>query len=130
MSSENQASEKQKKTSPKTVKKDLAGKTSDAIKEVVGLQRRVIGRVRKVKTRMKFSVLERSERAEQLHLNTATWPLKRLAKVHHLEQMADDLIAIQAKTIGHGYELMRNMVTRVDDIAEEILNRAETHLAA
>ena len=130
MSSENQAPEKQKKTSPKNLKKDLAGKTSDALKEVAGLQRRAIGRVRKVKTRMKFSVLERSERAEKLHLNTAAWPLKRLAKVDRFEQVAGDLIAIQAKTIGHGYELMRNVVTRVDDIAEEILNRAETHLAA
>jgi hypothetical protein len=130
MSSENQAPEKQKKTSPKTVKKDMAGKTSDALKEVAGLQRRVIGRVRKVKTRMKFSVMERSERAEQLHLNTATWPLKRLAKVDRFEQVAGDLIAIQAKAIGHGYELMRDVVTRVDDLAEEILNRAETHLAA
>jgi hypothetical protein len=130
MLNENQAPEKQKKTSPKTVKKDLPDRKADALKKLAGLQRAVIGRVRKVKTRMKSTVLERSERAEQLHLNTATWPLKRLAKVHRLEQMADDLIAIRAKTIGHGYELMRNMVTRVDDIAEEILNRAETHLAA
>jgi hypothetical protein len=130
MSIENQVPEKQKKTSLKTMKKDLPDRKSDALKELAGLQRAVIGRVRKVKTSMKSTVLEHSERAEKLHLNTATWPLKRLAKVDRFEQMAGDLIAIQAKTIGHGYELMRNMFTRVDDIAEEILNRAETHLAA
>jgi hypothetical protein len=128
MSSENQAPEKQKKAGIKTVQKELPGKKS--VKGAAGLQRAVIGRVRKVKTRMKSSVLERSERAEKLHLNTAAWPLKRLAKVDRFEQVAGDMIAIQAKAIGHGYELMRNMVTRVDDIAEEILNRAETHLAA
>jgi hypothetical protein len=130
MPRENQTPEKQKKTVLNSMHKNLPDQKGDAPQEAAGRQLAVMDKVKKAKARVKASMLNRFTQAEKWHKSAADWPLKRLARINRLEQVAGDLIAIQAKAIGNGYELVRYAVTQVDDIAEEILTRAETHLAA
>jgi hypothetical protein len=112
-----------------TVKKEQNEKLKTQ-QERKGPQQAVIGKVRKMKSNLKSSMVNRSKRAEKWHKDTAGWPLKRLAKVNRFEQVAGDMIAIQTKTIGHGYDLARTVVTKMDDIADDILTLAEKHRAA
>ena len=118
MANQNEAPKKEKKASLKSMKAELHNEKTVASKERGGLRRTVIGKVKKYKTQAKTSLLDRSKRTEKWHKQAAEWPLTFLAKVDRLEQVADDMTAIQTKTIGHGYDLMRTVVTKVDDIAD------------
>jgi len=130
MANQNETPKKEKKASLKSMKAELRNEKTEAPKERGGLWRTVIGKVKKYKTQAKTSLLVRSKRTEKWHKQAAEWPLKFLAKIDRLERVAGDMTAIQAKTIGHGYDLMRTVVTKVDDIADEVLTRAESRCAA
>ncbi|MBL7204205.1 MAG: hypothetical protein ISS63_07730 [Desulfobacteraceae bacterium] len=127
MGSKNEAPKNKKKASLKTMKADLQDEKIEVPQGTVVIQRSFIGRIKKFKTNVKTSMVNRSKRAEKWHKNASGWPLNFLAKVNRFEQVAGDMIAIQTKTIGHSYNLMRAVVTKVDDIADEILTRAEKH---
>jgi hypothetical protein len=115
-----------KKAGLKTMKKEETA----APRNSQGIQRTLIGNLRTFKTKVKTSMVNSSERAEKWHKEAAVWPLKVLAKVDGFGQVADDMMTIQTKTIGHGYELMRTVADGMDEIADEILTRTEKHLAA
>ena len=119
-----------KKASLKTMKKELQEEKIKTVKDKQGQQPTVFGKAKKLKNTVSTSVLNRSKRIEKWHKSTAGWPLEHLAKVKRIEQVAGDMIAIQTKTIGHGYDLARTLVNKVCDITDEILDRAEKRLAA
>jgi hypothetical protein len=115
-----------KKVGLKTMKKEETA----APRKSEGMQRAFIGNLRKFKTRVKTSMVNSTEKAEKWHKEAAVWPFKVLAKVDGFGQVADDMMTIQTKTIGHGYDLMRTLADGMDEIADEILTRTEKHLAA
>jgi hypothetical protein len=115
-----------KKTGLKTMKKEETA----APRNSQGINRTLIGTLRTFKTRVKTSLANSSEKAEKWHKEAAVWPLKVLAKVDGFGQVTDDMMTIWTKTIGHGYKLMRTVAGSMDDISNEILARAEKHLAA
>ena len=119
-----------KKASLKTMKKNLQAEKNKAAKENRVTQRTVFGKAKKLKASVRTSVLNRSKRIEKWHKSTAGWPLERMVKVKRFEQVAGDMIAIQTKTIGHGYDLARTVVTKICDITDEMLDMAEKRLAA
>jgi hypothetical protein len=115
-----------KKAGLKTMKKEetTGPRNSESI------QRAFIGNLRKFKTRVKTSMVNTSEKAEKWHKEAVVWPLRILAKVDGFGQVADDMMTIQTKTIGQGYDLMRSVADGMDEIADEILTRTEKRLAA
>jgi hypothetical protein len=115
-----------KKAGLKTMKKEETGVPRNG----QSLQRTLIGNLKKFKTRVKTTMVNNTEKAEKWHKDAAIWPLKVLAKVDGFGQLADDIMTIQKKTIGHGYDLMRTVTDGMDEIAEEILTRTEKRLAA
>jgi len=119
-----------KKASLKTMKKDVQEEKVEVPHKKEGIQRVFIGKVKNFNATVKKSMVSYSKKTEKWHNNAAVWPLERLAKIDRFEQTADDMIAIQAKTIGHSYDLLRTVVTKVDDIADEILTRAAKRYAA
>ena len=119
-----------KKASLKTMKNDLQETKIEAAKENQDTQPTIFGKAKKLKRNMTTAVLNRSKRVEKWHKSTAGWPLERLIKINRFEQVAGDMIAIQTKTIGHGYDLARTVVTKICDITDEMLDMAEKRLAA
>jgi hypothetical protein len=119
-----------KKASLNTIKKELKEKKIETAKETRDTQPTVFAKAKKLKRSARTSVLNRSKRIEKWHKKTAGLPFERLFEFKRLEEVAGDIIAIQNKTIGHGYDLARTVVTKVCDITDEILDRAEKRLAA
>jgi hypothetical protein len=115
-----------KKAGLKTMKKE----ETTVPRNSENIQRAFIGNLRKFKTSVKNSMVNTSEKAEKWHKEAAVWPLKVLAKVDGFGQVADDMMTIQTKTIGQGYDLMRTVADGMDEIADEILTRTEKRLAA
>jgi hypothetical protein len=130
MTSEKEMPENKKKASLKTMTGDLQEEKNEVGVESEGLQRSFIVKMKKFKNTMKTSMVNRSKRVEKWHKKVAAWPLERLVKIGRLEQAAGDMIAIQGKSITHGYDLARTVVIKVDDIADEILTRVEKRCAA
>jgi hypothetical protein len=130
MATRKKAPNSKKRAGSKTMKKSVQSEKKEVFKEIENIQRTVIGRAKKATASMKTSLLKRSKQAEKWHKSTAKRPLAYLAKVNRFETAADDMMAIQAKTIGHCYDLARTVVVKVDDITGEILTRAEKRIAA
>lgn len=130
MTSEKETPETKKKASLKTMTEDLQAAKNESGVESQGFQQSLIVTMKKLKNTVKTSMVDRSKRVEQWHKKVAAWPLERLVKIGRLEQAAGDMIAIQGKSIAHGYDLARTVVIKVDDIADEILTCVEKRRAA
>lgn len=125
MAAKKEASKNSKRASLKEMKPDLNKEAAQDEKKETGFLHTVFGNVKKFKSSVNTSVVNRSKKAEKLHLAVASWPINALGNVNRLENYATDIHAIQSKTIGHGYDLVRTVVSKVDDITDEILVRAE-----
>ena len=121
---------KETKASLKEMKTEIEKDAADRKDQPKSFQMKVINKVRKLKNRANSEVVDRSKKVEKLHKKVAAWPLDQMAKVDRLEEIAEDLTAIQEKTIKHSYDLIRTTVKKVDDINNEILKRVEKRLAA
>lgn len=130
MTSEKETPENKKKASLKTMTEDLQAAKNETGVESEGFQQSFIVKIKKLKNTVKTSMVNRSKRVEKWHKKVAAWPLERLVKIGRLEQAAGDMIAIQGKSIAHGYDLARTVVIKVDDIADEILTCVEKRRAA
>ncbi len=130
MSEAQKATKKETKASLKEMKTEIEKDAADRKGQPKSFQMKVINKVRKLKNRANSEVVDRSKKVEKLHKKVAAWPLDQMAKVDRLEEIAEDLTAIQEKTIKHSYDLIRTTVKKVDDINNEILKRVEKRLAA
>ena len=118
------------KASLKEMKTEIKNEAKDNKDQSKGYAMKLIEKTKKLKSRAKTEVVNRSKKVEKLHIKIAAWPLDQMAKMDRLEPFAEDLSAIQQKTIKHSYDLVRTTVSKIDDINNEILKRVEKRLAA
>jgi len=86
------------------------------------LKKEVVADLTKV---VKDAIDKGATSVEQVHQSIAKMPLKYLAKIDGVKSAAKDAADIQAKTIGHLFDLIRTVTDKVDDIAGEIIKKAE-----
>jgi len=122
------APKKNERASLTDIKDELASDETQNPEETKGIWANTIDNVRKMKNRVNTSVVDQSKKAEKWHKKVNSWPLKKLSKVKRFKQIAADVDAVQAKTVKHGYDLLRKVVNSMDDINEEILARVEKRI--
>ena len=62
---------------------------------------------------------------EEVHKSIAALPLEALESIKGLEEPAKGIKEIQQKTIGGVYDIIRQVNTKVAEIAEEIISKVE-----
>lgn len=80
---------------------------------------------KEIRQLIKEAIENGANHVERVHQAIARIPFKYLEKVKRLERVAEDVNAVQRKSIKHGYDLLRKAVISLDDIATEILERTE-----
>lgn len=140
-STEDDATLKAEKTAPKkgkmTNSADIDGESAneeprraEEVEDPNETWKKTMKKIRKMKDRVYTSMVDGSKKAEKWHKKAASWPLQKMSKIDRLKQISVDVDEVQTKTITHGYDLLRTAVDSVDDIYEEILNRAEKRTMA
>ena len=118
---------KTKRASLKEMKADLIEEPVQKSKKSDKIQQIMFANVKEFKNTINRSMASQAKNAEKLHVAIAGWPISVLGEVSLFEKYATDINAIQKKTIGHGYDLIRTMTAKADDITDEILGRIEKH---
>jgi hypothetical protein len=116
---------KEEKASLREMKVDLEKAQELETAKPKGVKMVFIENTKKIKNRVNKEVVNHSKTVEKWHKRLASWPLDQLANFDSFERVAEDLNAIQAKIIKNNYDLMRLAVSKTDEIADEILIRAE-----
>jgi len=98
---------------------------TSAAKKEQSLRSEVVTDIKKIEQVVKDAVDQGAQSVEEVHQTIAKMPLKYLEKIEPLESAAKNVKEIQEKTIGHVYDLLRTVTDKVDDVAQDILDRAK-----
>jgi hypothetical protein len=85
----------------------------------------IMGNLRKLKDLVQELVEKGATSVEEVHKSIAALPLEVLESIEGLEEPAKGIKEIQQKTIGGVYDIIRQVNTKVAEIAEEIINKVE-----
>ena len=89
------------------------------------LKDETIANIREIRSVVKNAIDQGATNVEQVHQTIAKLPLKYLERIEKIEDEAKDVRSVQEKTIGHVYDLIRNVNDKVSDIAKEILDKVD-----
>ena len=84
-----------------------------------------MGNLRKLKDLVQELVEKGATSVEEVHKSIAALPLEVLESIEGLEEPAKGIKEIQQKTIGGVYDIIRQVNTKVSEIAEELINKVE-----
>ena len=83
----------------------------------------VVSDLEELQSVVKDAIDKGAKSIEDVHQMVAKLPLKYLEKIQAVETPAKNAIEIQERTIGHVYDLIRSINSRIDDIAKDVLKR-------
>ena len=108
-----------------TTAQKTKGKAKAKKKKGADFRNEVITDLKKVEEVVKGAIDQGAKSVEEVHQTVAELPLKYLEKIGPLEGTAKNAKEIQEKTIGHVYKLLRAWTDTVDDVAQDLLDRAK-----
>jgi hypothetical protein len=80
---------------------------------------------REIQNVVSLAIEQGANSVEQVHQKIARLPLKYLERIEKVEDLAKDVSVIQEKTIGHVFNLIREVNTKASDITEDILDKVD-----
>jgi len=89
------------------------------------LNQEIFGDLKELKAVVKKAFDNGTRSAGEICQTVAEKPLNYLGKIEKIAGPVNDVREIQAKTIGHLFDLIRTVTDKVDDIAGEIIKKAE-----
>jgi hypothetical protein len=84
-----------------------------------------MGNLRKLKDIVQEFVDKGATSVEEVHKSIAKLPLEVLESIEGIEEPAKGIKEIQQKTIGSVYDIIRQVNSKVAEIAEEIISKVE-----
>ena len=74
------------------------------------------------------SAIEKSSKSiEEVHLAISRLPLKYLGKVKKIKEETKDVEEVQEKLIGHVYDLIRSVNTKLSDVSKDVVSLANSN---
>jgi hypothetical protein len=83
--------------------------------------------IKQVQNVVKSAIEQSSKSIEEVHLTIARLPFKYLGKIKKIKEEAKDANKIQEKAIGHIYDLVRSVNTKVYDVSKDVVGLASSN---
>lgn len=99
--------------------------TTKSEKKKNTIRSEAVADLREIKKLIKAAVDNGAKNVEEVHQAIAGMPYKYVEKIQMLENSARNVKEAQEKTIGQVYKLLRNINDKVDELAEDILDKVE-----